>query len=703
MNQVVSKVSYIVPIFISSFLLFQVQPIIGKYLLPIFGGSSAVWNACLLFFQCLLVCGYLYAHIITRLGLKVQVYLHLLLVTLVLGVMFFLNALWGTPIIPEPVLNLSSISSPVFQILTVLTVSVGLPFFLLSSTSTLVQSWFSRLNNRKSPYSFYAVSNTASLLALLSYPVFFEQIWSLNQQVLLWFAIYLVFTISIVWIVFKVWKTSVASPSGQEYKARSFHDNYSFLPEESEPKLKSYLFWISLSAAGSIILLSVTNRISIDIAPVPFMWVITLSLYLLSFVFSFVNFKVHSPRLWTVLLGAGLLAAWFSLKLAGEFNLVINIIIHSFILFTCCIFCHSQLFYSKPQSRHLSSFYLAIAFGGALGGLWVNLFAPAFFKGFWEYHLGLIYCAATGITILFGQKVFKHYYVRLAGIIILSFFTFLITIDLISEIKNSRSSVRNFYGLLQLEHTIVNNAPTTKFFHNSILHGMQSGTDPFRYEPTSYFTKNSGLGTVFRFYHSSESEAPLITGAIGLGVGTIAAYGRKGDNIRFYEIDPDVIRLASHTRWFTYLKDSQAKIDVVLGDARLSLQKELTTKGAHKFDIFVIDAFSGDSIPVHLLTKEAFDLYLAHMKKDGIIAIHISNRYIEFEPVIQAVTRNFDMGGVVVETDNKNPYGSKWVLMTRNNAFLTDIDVASVSRGLYKTDNFKLWTDKYNSLWKVLK
>jgi hypothetical protein len=699
----INTLYYTVPIFLSSFLLFQVQPITGKYLLPLFGGSSAVWNTCLLFYQCLLVCGYLYAHMITRQKIRFQVFFHLLLLVFVLLIMSFLSSRWGTPIMPQPVLDLSSLGSPVIQIFLVLTASVGLPFFLLSATSTLIQSWFSRVNNKKSPYSFYAVSNTASLVALVSYPVFFEQAWPINRQAWIWFVIYTGFTLSIIWTIFKVNQSCPGKINDHDSGTNPLMDKEGFVSNESKPGFRSYLYWISLSAAASVMLLSVTNRISMDIAPVPFMWVLTLSLYLLSFVLTFVNIRMNSQKLWLVLLTTALCAAWICLKLEGRFDVAANILIHSFVLFACCIFCHSQLFYSKPHPLHLTSFYLAMACGGALGGLMVNIFAPAFFKGFWEFHFGLIYCAMTAIIALFGQKIFKQYYFRLSGIILLSFFLFLISIDLVSNIRESKGACRNFYGLLQLEHSIVNNVRITKLFHNSIMHGLQFSKDPYRYEPTSYFIKESGVGLAFGFHPNRQSGKSINAGAIGLGIGTLAAYGRQGDDIKFYEINPDVIRLASKTRWFSYIGDSQANIDVVFGDARLSLENELESSALHHFDILVIDAFSGDSIPVHLLTKEAFDLYFAHLKKDGIIAIHISNRYIDFEPVFQAVVKHFDMKGIVVETLKKKHYNSKWVLITRNNAFLADPHVDSAGRGLKKSKEIKLWTDEYNSLWQVLK
>jgi len=685
--------SFAVPIFLSAFLLFQVQPILGKYLLPLFGGSSAVWNTCLLFFQAVLLVGYFYAHVISRLRLKFQLSVHCLLVVLVLILMLFLKVCWGTAILPKPVVSLSFFNSPLVQILIVLGISVGLPFFLLSSTSILIQSWFSRMNKTKSPYSFYTVSNAASFLALLSYPVFFEPVLSMDQQAVTWFWIYGVFTLSIVCTIF-----IVQSKNPTHLNTGSLD----FIKTKKKPGIKLFFYWISLSATASVLLLSVTSRITLDIAPVPFIWIITLSLYLLSFVISFADIRLNSQKLWLVSLIAALFAAWFSLKFAGRFDVISNIIIHSFILFACCVFCHSKLFYLKPDARYLTSFYLSLAAGGVLGGLIVNIFAPVFFKGFWEYHSALIVCSSAGIFSLFGKKIIQQYYIRFTAVLFLLFFSFLISMDLVSKIKASQGSFRNFYGFIQLEHFMVNNIPLTKLYHNSILHGIQAAAGPLKYKPTSYYTKNSGVGAAFLFHPNRKAKKNINAGVIGLGIGTLAAYGRSGDSIRFYEIDHDIIRLACHSRWFSYVKNSRAKIDIIPGDARLSLKNDISSKGTHLFDILAIDAFSGDSIPVHLLTKEAFELYFDHMKKDGILAIHISNRYIDFEPVVSAAAMHFKIGAIMVETKN-NPHNSKWILLTKNDLFLKNPEIKSLSRAVKNPQGTGVWTDNHNSLMSILK
>ena len=515
----------------------------------------------------------------------------------------------------------------------------------------------------------------------------------MDQQAVTWFWIYVVFTLSIIGTILIInQKNSTDLNTGR----------LDFTKIKQKPGIKLFFYWISLSATASILLLSVTSRITLDIAPVPFIWIITLSLYLLSFVIAFADIRLNSQKLWLVFLIIALLTAWFSLKFSGRFDVVSNIIIHSFILFACCVFCHSKLFYLKPDANHLTSFYLSLATGGALGGLIVNIFAPVFFKGFWEYHFALIFCSIAGITGLFGKKIIQKYYIRFTAVLFLLFFSFLISIDLVSKIKTSRGSFRNFYGFIQLEHSMINNIPITKLYHNSIMHGIQAATGHLQSEPTSYFTKNSGVGFAFLFHPNRKAKKKINAGIIGLGIGTLAAYGRDGDSIRFYEIDHDIIRLATHTRWFSYVKNSRAKIDIIPGDARLSLKNEKDSKVAHQFDIFAIDAFSGDSIPVHLLTKEAIELYFEHMKKDSILAIHISNRYIDFEPVISALAKHFKMGSIVVETKNNN-YNSKWILLTQNELFLQNPQVKSFSRVLKDYKDMGLWTDNHNSLINILK
>ena len=691
---------YALTIAISSFLLFQVQPIIGKHILPMFGGTSAVWTTCLLFFQCMLLCGYLYAHFISGFQLKAQIYTHLFLVFSALIIMSALSGVWDTPITPGYGIVKHLFGSPVLQILTILTFGVGLPFFILSSTSTLIQSWFSRTYPHKSPYSLYALSNIASLLALLSYPMIFEPAIQLREQALLWFGLFIFFVLMITIAMVQTSK-SVAGLSGLDLKEHNPENNTQTTPLDNlGPGLT--FFWIGISACSSVMLMATTNKITLDIAPVPFLWVLPLSLYLLSFVMAFGNMLNRYQKLWVVMFIFALLIAWLNLKLEGSIDAFLTIGMHLFIIFFCCIFCHAALYLSRPSARHLTFFYLCIALGGALGGFFVNILAPVIFKDFWEYHLGLICCAGIGIVILFWLKSFKQYYIRLSAIIIISLITFLICVDLITSIGSSRGMIRNFYGVLQLNHSIIDNIRVNQLYNNSIMHGAQAMTEPFRYHPTTYFSSNSGVGLAFRYHSKHQSETRLNAGVIGLGIGTLASYGFKKDHFRFYEINQDVVRLASDSRWFTYLKDSKAKIDVILGDARLSLENELLENGSNQFDIFVIDAFSGDSIPIHLLTTQAFELYLAHLQKDGIIAVHISNRYIDFVPVFQALINKFDMEGVIIDATG-NGYDSRWILLTRDKKFLSDLPVETSMVVLEKSKEFKPWTDGYSSIWKVLK
>ena len=395
---------------------------------------------------------------------------------------------------------------------------------------------------------------------------------------------------------------------------------------------------MSLAACASVMLLATTNQLCQDVAAIPFLWVLPLSLYLLSFVISFNDKHSYLRHWYPFLLLIALFLGWWNLEHVRTIRIDLQVVSYAFILFVCCVLCHSELYLRRPHPRYLSSFYLMLAVGGAVGGLFVSVIAPILFKGFWEYHLGLIYCAAIIIGMLFTEKNSWLYRLRFILTGILAILSGLICYDPFEKIQHSVKMSRNFYGVLRIREAIAEDASVRVYglMHGSVFHGMQWSSGPYHTRPTDYFTETSGVGLAILNHPKRLSNQPLRIGIIGLGIGTLASYGRPGDYIKFYEIDPEVINVAHNENYFTYLSDCQAQVETVLGDARISLERELAENSPQHYDIFVIDAFTSDAIPAHLLTKEAFEIYLSHLNSDGIIAVHITNRHLNLVPVLHA-------------------------------------------------------------------
>lgn len=680
---------------LSAFLLFQVEPLISKYILPWFGGGPAVWTAAMLFFQLLLLGGYAYAHFLSRLSLRRQSLIHLLVSLAILGWMG-LNALrWNTPITPGASWKPTVGTAPVLQVLLVLLVSIGLPFFLLSTTSSLVQSWFSRVRQQASPYAFYVLSNAASLVALLSYPVLFEPNWTLTQQGLFWsdgFGIYLLV----------LGGCMLATRSAAPAAAVPLEAAHS--PADRAPSWHTSLFWVSLAACASVMLLASTNQMCQDIASIPFLWVLPLSLYLLSFVIAFNDNQKKLRGLYTLLSLAALALGLWNLSNGSRMGALFQIASNASMLFVICLLCHSELYLRRPSPRYLTSFYLMLSVGGAVGGIFVSLIAPLIFPDFWEYNLGLIYVAVIVVVIVFQGRRGWLYRLRVpVSVLALVLAVFILLLPIAWTARSVRMA-RNFYGVIKVRAM---EGPIRGFdlIHGAITHGSQAGPGPLHDTPTMYYTRQSGVGQAILNYPPRLAGQPVRIGVIGLGVGTIASYGRPGDTICFYEIDPNVIAFARDNRYFSYLSDSPARVDIVLGDARLSMERELAQNEPQGFDILVVDAFSGDSIPTHLLTEEAIQLYLAHLKPGGILAFNISNRHLNLEPVLAVAAEHFRLPSVLIaEGDPKDPLGapSEWVLFSRDAQLFKAPAFATIARGLRPSSAIRPWTDDYSNLFQVL-
>jgi hypothetical protein len=674
---------FVSSIFLSAFLLFQIQPMIGKFILPWFGGTPAVWSTAMLFFQVLLTGGYAYAYWLVK--RPKQGWIHIALLGMTIALLTTLGLGWSSPITPSADMRPAAANFPVFDIFLLLTVSVGLPYFVLASNGPLMQAWFSRIFPEQSYARLYALSNFGSLLGLLAYPVLIEPSLSLLQQGWAWSGGFVLFAL-IVGIL--------------SYRARNEAGALHHLSTTERPSPSLRLLWIILSGTASLFLLSVTNQVSQEVAVIPFLWIVPLAIYLLSFIFAFSDSRWYDRRLYALLFSlASLVMLWVMLH-ADSLNVLFQIAIYNLLLFLATMICHGELYRLRPHADHLTSFYLMVSLGGAAGGIFVNLIAPFIFTGYWEFYLVWLLTAILLVVMLLSR--FSTQINLQARAISLSFLTGVLLLSFgLNNYENGLFVERNFYGVIRVREL---DGKANSMIHGMTVHGIQYLAD--RARPTTYYVDDSGVGLLLLNHPKHGNN--LRVGVLGLGVGTVATYAEDGDTYRFYEINPVVVRLAEgEGGYFTFLSDSKAAVTVVEGDARISLEQELAAGENQNFDVLVLDTFSSDSIPVHLVTKEAFDLYLSQLAPDGVIAAHISNRHLDLRPVFWQLAQEF--GLVIVQVDRPassgdNGFPSEWILMSRNPAFLEIPAIKShaISFEGYAT-SIKLWTDDYSNLFQILK
>lgn len=765
--------AFALTIFAGAFLLFQVQPLIGKYILPWFGGSPGVWTTCMLFFQLLLLGGYAYAHSISRrLQPRTQAIVHLAVLAAALATL---------PITPGDQWKSHAAGDPTWHILALLAVSLGLPYLVLSATGPLMQEWFRRTTPGASPYRLYALSNVGSLLALISYPFYFETQFTRQAQARFWSWGLVFYAVCCAICAFRVWR----SPAVVAADAT---------PDEpvERPTAGQRLLWLALPACASILLLAVTNKMCQDVAVIPFLWVLPLALYLLTFIISFDSPRWYSRFYYTLALAAAMVGICIALFQGADMPIVRQIVIYSVTLFVGCMICHGELYHLKPHPRHLTSFYLMIAAGGAVGGLFVALVAPNVFRNFYEMHLGLalivlllllisirgrhassmgrwrilfflllaaaIFGAEQGSALLVSWLhnvdslqldpwlgydqwyrlerlhsllwlvpllgVFAVWILRrrrrthesaainwhrmTCGALGVGLVTLVLALALQihDASRGAVLSARNFYGVLSV-FEYEKDRPDSRYYllqHGRITHGLQFASPHRAREITSYFGRNSGLGLALRNFPRQQNQR---IGLLGLGVGTVTAYGKPGDYIRIYEINPQVKQIAESP--FSYLHYSEAKIDVVMGDGRLSMENE----PPQNFDILIMDAFSSDAVPVHLLTKEAFEIYRRHLKPDGAILVNISNRYLDLRPVVENAARAFDLDVHTINNEDGSPddyeeggwwlYSSTWMILSRNEDFMNRGALRNVAAPPAPYFHpIPLWTDDYTSMFRIL-
>jgi len=685
-----------VTIFLSSYLLFAVQPILGRYVLPWFGGTSTVWTTCMLVYQMLLLMGYLYAYAAIKISIKKQSTLHILI--LAASAILLLSRIYSgeTPVSPAGQWKPIDASLPAWRIGTILVACIGLPFFLLASTSTLLQSWFSRLYPASSPYTFYTISNIGSLIGLISYPFIIEPFTTLRTQSFLWSAGYSVFILLCAYVAFRMQNQKLSDNAASSCKLESKPD------ETAKPSFGTCAAWLFFSLCSSTILLATTNQITQNVAPVPLLWVLPLSVYLLSYAICFRQNATLSGDAWIPITLASQCIALYSMHL----NSFLQIAAYTFALFSCCMLSHKELYRTKPDPMHLGTFYLMIAIGGALGGVFVGIVAPFVFRNFFEFEFIYIVYSLITVCILATQRQKWMQFLWLPlGVVALAI-VILLHLNARGEKQNAIWQSRNFYGSLRVLKCRSSAGYYNELINGRIKHGIQFESGPLRTLPTEYFHKGSGVGMAFRYHIKRLAQQPLRVGAIGLGIGTIASYGETNDLFRFYEINPDVIKLASDPEYFTYLADCPARLDIIPGDARISMERERLANKPQAFDILVVDAFNSDAIPVHLLTREAFELYLYHMAPDGIMAVHVSNLYLDLIPVVISAAQYFDLDYAVMKIsgDRIITQISIWILVTRNRAFI-DIPAISDTKATITNiaGNRGMWTDDYSNMFSVLK
>jgi spermidine synthase len=699
---------YVAPIFLGAFLLFQVQPIIARYILPWFGGTPAVWTTCMLFFQVILLLGYLYAHlVISRLRPRAQAVVHGVLLAASVALLGWLATTWEAPILPGAGWKPPDVNWPVWRIVQLLAASVGLPYFILASTSPMLQAWFSRTHVGKSPYRLYTLSNVGSLLALLTYPFIVEPALAVRAQAWIWAIAYVVYVGGYAVCAYFVKDLPAPAPVAATQAAGTGPD--------TAPTWHVKWLWIGLPALASMLLLAITNQLCQQVAVIPFLWIVPLSLYLLSFIICFDSPRWYIRRAFVpALLLLVPICGWVIIKQQGM-SVRTQIAAFSLALFACCMVCHGEVVAAKPRPRYLTSFYLGISIGGAIGGLFVGVIAPLIFRDFYELYIGLVLCWFLGLFVMQHDErlipVVGKWFGR--GAIAVSVLAVPVALTWAHSwtMREQPNSMRNFYGICWVNDVNPDEPEwhTHVLLHGRIIHGFQFLAPEKRRMPCSYFGPDTGIGLALQYHPRRLSADPtrrtLRIGILGLGSGGLAVYANRGDFLRYYEINPDVVYLARDSGLLTFVTDCPAQNDIVMGDGRLSLERELVDKPM-RYDVLMMDAFSGDSVPAHLLTKEAFDVYARHLRNDdSMIVVNITNRMLDLRPVVYKAAEAMGMQAFEFSDrgDQYTTYTAEYMVLTKSRTWAREPQVAShiVPRGDVK--EIALWTDDYHNMFQILK
>jgi hypothetical protein len=685
---------YAATIFLSAFLLFQVQPLIAKIILPWFGGSAAVWAAALLFFQLSLLAGYAYAHALIKFTkARTQLLIH--------GILLLASCAL-LPILPNVSWKPTAIGDPTLRILELLGATIGLPYFLLSSTSPLLQAWYVRRTGSGVPYRLFALSNFGSMLALLSFPFVVEPNIASRQQAYYWSAAFVVFAAL---CLITAW-VSREETSREELSVQPAADPApAVIPEKSaeRPTGLQLLLWVSLAACASTLLVSITNHMSLNIAPIPLLWVVPLAIYLSTFILAFESDRIYQR--WIFLPWVAPALGWMAYALyAGEGNFHIKYSIPIFCagLFICCMLCHGELAMRKPAPQYLTLFYLMVSLGGAIGGIFVAIIAPRVFDSYLELPIGLVACGVLVVIVLFNVEIPRlgPSPVRIALAIGVGLLAGYLVRKEVADRQGYHLFARNFYGELRIrDDDTGQDYALRNLLHGTINHGSQRLNEEHRFEVNSYYAPSSGIG---RTMAAKEALGPIRYGVVGMGAGVMTGYCRTGDYVRVYEINP-LVKSLSDRGEFTFFSHCAGDIKVLMGDARLTMEKQ----EPQNYDVLVIDAFSSDAIPVHLLTKEVMQLYFKLLKPDGVLAVHISNRYLDLAPVCERGAEFVGKKATVVTddaSDNTFANSTTWVLITSpdNNLLQNPSFEGANMYPATAAANFRGWTDDYSSILPIL-
>ncbi|KAF0109755.1 MAG: ferrichrome ABC transporter permease [Chloroflexi bacterium] len=684
---------------------------IAKYILPWFGGTPAVWSTVQLFFQALLTGGYAYANWLIS-NPRRREGIHIILLCLSVAAMLALGLVWKSPITPDISWKPDADSLPVWEIFKVLAVAVGLPYFLLSTNSPLMQAWSHQTYPEKTAYRLYALSNLGSLLGLVTYPILIEPYLTLTWQGRVWSILYFVYAGLAAYGAIRSLRArrvssmdaSTGSMQGPEMTSRV---------SSPRPLVRDYALWIALAMTASVLLLATTSHITQEVAVIPFLWVLPLTMYLFSFIFAFSGERWYSRNFYLGLLFFSmLLYSWALGRPDGSLNVPVQLGIFSLALFAACMVCHGELYRLRPHADRLTKFYLMVSIGGALGGIIITFAAPVVFMGYWELPLGFALCWLLFLLVTIVRPSARRS--RLGFVITNAVLLSAVVLSsirayqyILGDLNGSLISSRNFYGVVRVKTAGIPEDGTKRnlLVHGITVHGFQFTTADKGDLPTAYYTGTGGGGLAI-LNHPDRSNG-MHVGVLGLGIGTLSAFGLPGDVYRFYEINPTVINLAlGEGGYFSYLTDSQAEIEVISGDARLSLEQELASGGSQEYDILILDVFSSDSIPVHLLDKEAFEVYLERLQPDGILALHLTNQYLDLVPVAWTLADHFNLNRILIRDpgDKIAGFPSIWMLMARDPSLLADPDLQTRAEPMDGyVSNIRLWTDDYNNLFQILK